>query len=129
MTQSEEISRQAVEQSSAGSGGMAAAGGALGALAATACCILPLILFALGAGGVWIGRLASLSPYQPYFIAFALVSIGFGFWQVYRRPKACAEGDACARPLPRRLVKTALWSALVLVIVAIVYPYAVPYIL
>lgn len=129
MTQSEEISRQAIEQSSAGNGGVAAAGGVMGALAATACCILPLVLFALGAGGVWIGRLASLSPYQPYFIAFALVSIGFGFWQVYHRPKACAEGNACARPLPRRLVKTALWSALVLVIVAIVYPYAVPYIL
>lgn len=110
--------------------GLAATGGALGALAASACCILPLVLFSLGLGGVWVGRLAELSPYQPYFIAFAAVSLGYGFRQVYRRPKGtCAEGDACARPLPRRLVKTVLWSATVLVIIVLIYPYALPYIL
>ena len=110
--------------------GLAAAGGFAGALAATGCCILPLVLFSLGVGGVWIGRLASLAPYQPYFIGFAALSIGYGFWQVYRRPKAvCAEGDACARPMPKRLVKTALWSATALTIAALVYPYAIPYVL
>ncbi len=110
--------------------GLAATGGVAGALAAPACCILPLVLFSLGVGGVWVGRLASLAPYQPWFIGFATVSIGYGFWQVYRRPRvACAEGAACARPLSKRLVKTALWSATVLTIAALVYPYAIPYIL
>ncbi len=110
--------------------GLAATGGVVGALAATGCCILPMVLFSLGVGGIWVGRLASLAPYQPYFIGFAALSIGYGFWQVYGRPKvACAEGDACARPLPKRLVKTALWSATVLVLAAIIYPFAIPYIL
>lgn len=108
----------------------AAAGGVVGALAASACCIVPLVLFSLGVGGVWVGRLAALSPYQPWFIGFAAVSIGYGFWQVYRRPKAaCAEDAACARPLPRRLVKTVLWSATILTAIAAVYPFVVPYIL
>jgi len=105
----------------------------VGALAASACCILPMVLFSLGAGGVWVGRLAALSPYQPWFIGFAAVSIGFGFRQVYGRPKAAcadgADGAACARPLPRRLVKTALWSATALVLAAIVYPFVIPYVL
>ncbi len=110
--------------------GLAATGGVLGALAASACCILPLVLFSLGVGGVWVGRLASLAPYQPYFIGFAALSIGYGFWQVYRRPRAaCAEGDACARSQPKRLVKTALWSATVLVLAAIIYPFVIPYLL
>ncbi len=110
--------------------GLAATGGVVGALAATGCCILPLVLFSLGVGGVWVGRLASLAPYQPYFIGFAALSIGYGFWQVYRRPKAaCADGAACARPLPKRLVKTALWSATVLVLAAIIYPFVIPYLL
>jgi len=110
--------------------GLAATGGVAGALAAIGCCILPLVLFSLGVGGVWVGRLTSLAPYQPWFIGFAAVSIGYGFWQVYRRPKAaCAEGAACARPLPKRLVKTALWSATVLVLAAIIYPFVIPYIL
>ena len=110
--------------------GLAATGGVAGGLAATACCIMPLVLFSLGVGGVWVGRLASLAPYQPYFIGFAALSIGYGFWQVYRRPRAaCAEGDACARPLPKRLVKTALWSATALVLAAIIYPFVIPYLL
>lgn len=108
--------------------GLAATGGLVGAVMASACCIVPLILFSLGLGGVWVGRLTSLSPYQPYFIAFAALSIGYGFWQVYRRP-ACADGNACARPLPRRLVRTALWAATVLTVIAAIYPFAVPYIL
>ncbi len=126
---------EGVESASAATGGflreeIAATGGVAGGLAATACCILPLVLFSLGVGGVWVGRLASLAPYQPWFIGFAAVSIGYGFWQVYRRSRAaCAEGAACARPLPNRLVKTALWSATILVLAAIIYPFVIPYIL
>ncbi len=123
--------REATQNSpTADRAGLAAAGGIVGALAASACCILPLVLFSLGAGGVWVGRLAALSPYQPYFIGFAALAIAFGFRQVYwRSAAACAEGAACVRPLPRRLVKTALWSAAALIAVASVYPFALPYIL
>ncbi len=34
---------------------LVAAGGILGALAASSCCILPLVLFSLGISGAWIG--------------------------------------------------------------------------
>jgi len=44
-----------------------AAGGLLGALAASSCCILPLTLFGLGMSGAWIGNFTQLAPYQPYF--------------------------------------------------------------
>ena len=44
-----------------------AAGGLLGALAASSCCILPLVLFSLGVSGAWIGNFTQLAPYQPYF--------------------------------------------------------------
>ena len=126
-----EVLRLETERPSAqGHAGLAATGGVAGALAASACCILPLVLFSFGVGGVWVGRLASLAPYQPWFIGFAAVSIGFGFWRVYGRPRAdCAEGDACAQPLQKRLVKGALWSATVLVLAAIIYPFVIPYIL
>lgn len=40
---------------------MIAAGGILGALAASTCCIIPLILFSLGVSGAWIHNLAVLS--------------------------------------------------------------------
>src|SRR5262247_3809035 len=82
-----------------------AAGGLLGAFAAASCCILPLVLFGLGVTGAWIGSFTQLAPYQPYFIAVTIACLGYGYWLVYRASKvgACAEGEACTRPLPNRL--------------------------
>src|SRR5215813_11146318 len=79
-----------------------AAGGLLGALAASSCCILPLVLFGLGVSGAWIGNFTRLAPYQPCFIAATLVFLGAGYWLVYRSSKlACADGEACARRLAK----------------------------
>src|SRR5215471_1797038 len=95
---------------------LVAAGGILGALAASSCCIAPLALFSLGISGAWIGNLTALAPYQPYFIAATLVCLVYGYWLVYRpRKVACAEGAACAKPLPKRLVMLGLILATVLV--------------
>ena len=104
-----------------------AAGGILGALAASSCCILPLVLFGLGVSGAWIGNLTQLAPYQPYFIAATIAFLGYGYWLVYRSSKvACADGDACARPMPNRLVKLGLILATVLVVAAIGFNFLAP---
>lgn len=109
---------------------LAAAGGIIGALAASSCCILPVALFSLGIGGAWIGNFTQLAPYQPYFVAATLAFIGTGYWLVYRSSKvACADGEACARPLPNRLVKISLIAATVIVIAALGFDYVAPYIL
>jgi mercuric ion transport protein len=105
-----------------------AAGGILGAIAASSCCIAPLVLFSLGISGAWIGNLTALAPYQPYFIAATLACLGYGYWLVYRRQNiACAEGEVCARPLPNQLVKTGLVLATVLVAGAIGLDLIGPY--
>jgi len=109
---------------------LAAVGGVIGALAASSCCILPVVLFSLGIGGAWIGNFTQLAPYQPYFIAATLAFIGTGYWLSYRSSKAaCAAGEACARPLPNRLVKIALIAATVIVIAAWAFDYVAPYLL
>jgi|SRR5882672_985216 len=101
-----------------------AAGGILGALAASSCCILPVVLFSLGVSGAWIGNLTRLAPYQPYFIAATLVCLGAGYWLVHRASKrVCADGEACARPLPNRLVKAALVAATILVMAALGFDF------
>jgi mercuric ion transport protein len=100
--------------------GPLAAGGMLGALASSSCCMLPLALFSLGVSGVWIGNFTRLAPYQPYFIAATLVFLGCGYWLVYRSgTRACAEGEACARPLSHRVVKATLILATILVAAAL----------
>lgn len=107
-----------------------AAGGVLGALAAASCCILPVALFSLGVSGAWIANFTQLAPYQPYFLAATLLFLGTGYWLVHRASRrACAEGDACARPLPNRLVKAALIVATLLVVAAIGFDLLAPMLL
>lgn len=109
---------------------LAAAGGMIGALVASSCCILPVVLFSLGVSGAWIGSFTRLAPYQPYFIAATLALLGAGYWLVYRASKiACSPGGACAGPLPNRLVKVALVTATIIVIAAWGFDYVAPLIL
>ena len=105
-------------------------GGILGALAASSCCIVPLILFSLGIGGAWIGNLTALAPYKPLFVAGTTGVLGYGFYLVYWKPRrACAEDAACARPIPSRIVQIALWFATVLVAAAFAFDYVAPLLL
>ncbi len=108
---------------------LVAAGGILGALAASSCCILPLALFSLGISGAWIGNLTVLAPYKPYFAAVTLGFLGYGYYLAYVKPRqACADGS-CARPLPNRLVKSSLWIATVLVLAALAFDFVAPLLL
>jgi mercuric ion transport protein len=110
----------------AGAAGLAAAGGVVAALASISCCILPLAFFTLGISGAWIANLTALEPYQPIFFAATGGFLCAGYYLVHRRSKiACADGS-CARPLPPRLVKGALWMATVLVLAAILFRYLAP---
>jgi mercuric ion transport protein len=107
-----------------------AAGGLLGALAASSCCIMPVVLFSLGISGAWIGNFTRLAPYQPYFLAATTVFLGTGYWLVHLASKrACVEGEACAHPLPNRLVKVVLVVATVLVAAVLGFDVLAPLLL
>ncbi len=110
--------------------GLVAAGGLLGAITASSCCIVPVALFSMGAGGAWIGNLTALAPYQPIFVVVTLGFLGYGCYLVYWKPRtACADAVACARPLQRRLVKVTLGAATLLVAAAVAFPYIAPLLL
>ncbi|MGB7290804.1 MAG: mercuric transporter MerT family protein [Thermodesulfobacteriota bacterium] len=105
--------------------------GIAAAIGASACCILPLVFFALGISGAWIGNLFALEPYKPYFIVAAILFLGFGFYKVYRKPTAesCERGTFCARRDSDRINKISLWLAAILVGLAILWPYIAPVLL
>lgn len=120
-------SRPKGEAAPRASQGLLAAGGIVAALGASSCCILPLVLFGVGASGAWIGNLTALAPYQPLFVAIAVAFLTFGFWRVYRQPKAaCTDGSSCASPGSSRVAKIGLWTAAVLVLAAVTFPYTAP---
>jgi mercuric ion transport protein len=94
--------------------------GALGAVLASACCILPLAFLMLGISGSWISTLTLMDPYKNYFAAIALVFLGLGFRQVYFIPKKqCEEDSYCATPQSNYVIKTSLWVSTLLVLSAL----------
>jgi mercuric ion transport protein len=105
----------------------AAIGGVAGAIATASCCLLPFVLFALGASGAWIGALVRLAPLQPYFLAATIACLGSGCWLVYRsRRSACAPGPDCGTPATDKLVKGALVISTALVLLAIGFKFLIP---
>lgn len=105
-----------------------AAGGIFGAIAASSCCILPLLLTVIGASGAWMANLRALSPYQPVFIALTAIFLAYGFYLVYWKPEnACTNADVCTDPVvPGRVVKGTLWLATLLVMLAVSFSYWFP---
>jgi len=96
-----------------------ATGGIVGAIIASSCCIVPLVLVMLGLSGAWVSNLTALEPYKPIFLLITAGLIGTGFWQVYRPAKPdCEEGSLCAKPASRRITKAVLWLATVLALLA-----------
>jgi len=88
-----------------------AAGGIVGALVASWCCVLPLALVTLGVGGAWMNRLTALAPYKWYVLIGPTVLLGIGVWHTYWRPaRACEPGSVCAVPASRQFTKAALWA-------------------
>jgi mercuric ion transport protein len=115
------------ERGDAGRQRLIAVGGIIGALAASSCCVVPFILFSLGISGAWIGNLTALAPFKPLFVAGTAGLLGYGFYLVYWKPRRlCADGATCARPIPDRFGKLALWLATVLVAAAFAFDYVAP---
>ncbi len=110
--------------------GMIAVGGSvLSALAASACCWIPLMLIAFGisAGGVS----AWFEQYRWLFLGLTAVLLGAGFYFVYFREPRCAPGSACATPKRRlqRFNRVMLWTATIVVIAAAAFPKYVGYLI
>ena len=97
-------------------------GSVLGAILASACCLGPVILGAVGVGSL--GAAATLAPYRPWFLVLTAGLLGVGFYLAYRpvRQEACAPDGSCAPPRSRTTQRTVLWSVSALTIVLATYP-------
>jgi len=94
----------------------------LAALAASLCCILPIIFAVVGAGIV--GASAFFAAWRPYLLGVTAVLLAVGFYFAYRKPKeACEPGSACAVPSVNRKGRIGLWIATAFVILFAAFPY------
>ena len=69
--------------------------GLFAAIAASSCCIPPVIALIAGIGGS-ASALSWIKPFRPYLIGLAIIAIGYA-WYDYLKPKKaedCCEVDA-----------------------------------
>ena len=100
--------------------------GVLAAFGASACCVGPLVLLALGIGGAWIGNLTLFEPYRPLFIGLTLLFLGLGFRKLYLVPQACAPNMACADPQTANRQRLVFWAVAVVVLGLLAVPWFAP---
>lgn len=121
------IAARPVEQTKTPGNGLLATGAMAGAVLASACCVVPLLLVTLGISGAWIGNLTALEPYKPYVAAVTLGLVGLGLWRVYFQPKpVCEEGSYCATPQSTLVTKSALWLGAAITLLAITISWWAP---
>lgn len=101
-------------------------GTTLAAIAASACCVGPLLLLSLGIGGAWISNLTSMESVRPFFIILTLVFIGLGYRKLYVLPDSCETGAACALSEDKRKQRMIFWIGSVLILMLLAFPWYAP---
>src|SRR5258706_5276562 len=114
------MSESTVEKTALATGGLAA-------ILASACCLGPLVLVSVGLSVAWIGNLTRLDPFRPIFIGAALVAMFFAQRRIFRPAADCKPGEVCALPENRRAYKIIFCLVAALILIALGFPYVIPY--
>jgi len=100
--------------------------GVLAAVAASVCCVGPLVLLALGITGAWIANLTALEPLRPVFAIAAIAFFALGFRRLYLGAPACVTGTRCSHgsgPIRQRFL---FWFVTVSVFALLASPWIAP---
>lgn len=100
-------------------------GGFLAAIAASLCCILPVVSIALGIGAF--GVASVFETLRPYLLVVAFAALGFAFYLTYFRREACEEGQACETKPIGRVNQLFLWVATFGIIASSLFPFYTGY--
>lgn len=94
-------------------------GGVFAGIAASLCCIGPLLSLTLGLGSF--AASAWFAQWRPVFLGVTFVLLGLAWYLTYRRPKVDCEDGTCARP-PGKAARISLWLGTLVALAAAIYP-------
>ena len=96
------------------------------AVAASVCCIGPVVAVTVGASAVT-AIAVRFEPFRPVFLTITVALICFAFYRVYRpSPSDCAAESTCP-PSANRRAKLLVWLVAAVVLVFVMFPYYVGY--
>lgn len=116
-----------VDVGKSGSANAPLTGGVIAGLAASICCIGPIVLVALGLGGAAAGLIAFFTPVRPVFIGLALLFLGLAAYRLFYVPRVCAPGTACADPRTLRNQRLLFIGGVIVVAALVAFPWYVDY--
>lgn len=94
-------------------------GGVFASIAASLCCLGPLVALSLGLGSF--AASAWFAQWRPVFLGITFVLLGVAWYLTYRQPKVDCNDGSCARP-PGKTARLGLWLGTLVALVAAVYP-------
>lgn len=92
-------------------------------LGVVSCCGMPIIAGVLAWIGIGASQLSFFTEYRAIFIGIAIVSLLFGFWQVYfKKPSSCCvtANSCCTTSEKEKKTKSKLFQKIFLWIGAVV---------
>ncbi|MBL1281295.1 MAG: mercuric transport protein MerTP [Fluviicola sp.] len=95
--------------------------GLLAALAASSCCIPPVIALIAGVGGS-ASALSWMEPFRPYLIGLAVIAIGYAWYNHFKSKKEDDCGCEIEKPKWYQ-TKTFLVAITVFAVISISFPY------
>lgn len=99
--------------------------GAIAAITASLCCVVPLVLVTLGVGGAWVSSLSRFEPLRPVFIAITLAML-FLAWRKLYQPASCAPDKICADRKLQRGQRVVFWIVSAIILVLLAFPWFAP---
>lgn len=103
-------------------------GSLLGAVAASACCIGPVV-FALAGVGAFGAAAGAMEPYRPLLLGGTWLMLGVSVVAVYRPGRKSCEADGSCKPPSRRRERTMVWLVAGLVALLSAFPLYIGYLL
>ncbi len=95
-------------------------GGVFAGLAASLCCIGPLVSLSLGLGSF--AASAWFAQWREVFLGVTFALLGLAWYVTYRRSKVECEDGSCAQP-PGRATRISLWLGTLVALSAAIYPW------
>jgi len=100
---------------------------AVAAIAASLCCVGPLVLVMLGVGGAWVSNLRVFEPWRPLFIGLTVVFLVLALRKIWRPASTCAPGAVCALPKNNRRYKILFGVIAALIAALLAFPLYAPW--
>lgn len=101
----------------------------LAAIAASLCCLVPLILVLLGVGGAWLSTLTALEPWRPLFSVVALGILAAAAWTLYGPTARCRGDRLCIAPAVLARRRWLFWLTTTVIILLLLSPYLLDWLL